>query len=93
MGWPPSVIGTGAGRMLMNHAIRLAWARPISRFHVHTCTLDHPAALSFYRRSGFAPVRQQIEIAHDPRLTGTLPREAGPHIPVFDDPARSGQAE
>lgn len=82
-GVTPALIGTGAGRLLMDHAIRLAWARPIQRFHVHTCTLDHPAALAFYRRSGFTPIRQQIEIAPDPRLTGVLPDNAGPHIPIF----------
>ncbi|WP_290557894.1 GNAT family N-acetyltransferase [Aestuariivita sp.] len=78
------LLGKGAGRALMNEAIRLAWDRPIRRFHVHTCTLDHPGALSFYRRSGFTPIRQQIEIAPDPRLAGVLPTEAGPHIPIFD---------
>ncbi len=83
LGVAPDLIGTGAGRYLMNRAIKLAWARPITRFHVHTCTLDHPSALSFYRRSGFTPVRQQIEIADDPRLCGQLPEAAAPHIPVF----------
>lgn len=76
-------IGTGAGRWLMNHAIRLAWSRNIARFHVHTCTMDSPAALPFYIRSGFVPVRQQIEIADDPRIAGNLPKDAGPHIPIF----------
>ena len=82
-GVAPALIGSGAGRFLMNQAIDLAWARPITLFHVHTCTLDHPNALSFYRRSGFQPVRQQIEIAPDPRLTGVLPDTAGSHIPIF----------
>lgn len=77
------LIGTGTGRYLMNKAIELAWSRPISRFHVHTCTLDHPGALSFYRRSGFEPVCQKIEVADDPRLLGLLPESAGPHIPIF----------
>lgn len=77
------LIGTGCGGWLMDQAIALAWAVPIRRFHVHTCTLDHPGALSFYRRSGFTPVRQQIEIEADPRLNGTLPDTAGPHIPIF----------
>ncbi len=77
------LLGTGAGRALMNEAIRQAWARPITRFHVHTCTLDHPAALSFYLRSDFTPTHQQIEIAPDPRLSGVLPMHAGSHIPVF----------
>lgn len=82
-GLTPALIGSGAGRFLMNAAIARAWERPISRFHVHTCTLDSPAALGFYRRSGFVPVRQQVEIADDPRLTGALPAEAAPHVPVF----------
>jgi len=82
-GVAPDLIGTGAGRYLMNQAISLAWAEPITRFHVHTCTLDSPAALGFYRRSGFTPIRQQIEIADDPRLTGLLPDTAGPHIPIL----------
>jgi GNAT superfamily N-acetyltransferase len=77
------LIGTGAGRFLMNEAITRAWVHPITLFHVHTCTLDHPGALSFYRRSGFTSVRQQVEIADDPRLTGKLPETAGPHVPVF----------
>lgn len=77
------LIGQGCGRWLMNNAISRAWAAPITRFHVHTCTLDHPSALSFYCRSGFDPLRQQIEIEDDPRLNGTLPDTAGPHIPIF----------
>jgi len=76
--------GTGAGRWLMNRTIESAWSHPISRFWVHTCTFDHPAALAFYRRSGFVPFRQQIEIADDPRLTGALPRNAAPQVPIID---------
>lgn len=83
LGVTSELIGTGAGRYLMNEAITRAWARPISLFFVHTCTLDHPGALSFYRRSGFTPVRQQVEIADDPRLADGFPETAGPHVPVF----------
>lgn len=79
----PDLVGTGAGRRMMNHAIDRAWAQPITRFHVHTCTLDHPAALAFYIRSGFTPIRRQIEIARDPRLTGTLPHDAAPSCPII----------
>lgn len=75
------LIGTGAGGWLMDQAITRAWSRPIERFHVHTCTLDHPGALEFYIRSGFVPVRRQVEIADDPRLTGRLPRAAAPQVP------------
>lgn len=77
------LLASGAGRFLMNRAIERAWARDIDRFHVHTCTMDHPAALEFYVRSGFVPYRRQIEIAPDPRLEGVLPMSAGPHVPVI----------
>lgn len=77
-----AVQGQGAGRMLMAAALARAWAAPIDRLHVHTCTSDHPAALPFYMRSGFVPVAQRVEIAPDPRLTGLLPRNAAPHVPL-----------
>lgn len=77
------LIGQGAGRALMNAAVERAWAGGISRFHVHTCTLDSPQALPFYIRSGFVPLRQQVEIAPDPRLSGLISPDAAPQIPVF----------
>ena len=83
LGLAPPAIGTGAGRWLMNRAVARAWSRPIARFWVHTCTLDHPDALDFYCRSGFRPVRRQIEIADDPRLTGVLPRNAALQVPIL----------
>lgn len=78
-----ALIGTGAGAWLMDRAIELAWARDISRFHVHTCTLDSPQALGFYIRSGFAPVRRQVEVADDPRRRGLYPETAAPDIPLL----------
>jgi GNAT superfamily N-acetyltransferase len=83
LGLVPGFTGQGAGRFLMNEAIGRAFARPIRRFFVHTCTLDSPGALPFYVRSGFAPYRLALEVADDPRLLGLLPREAAPHIPVL----------
>jgi GNAT superfamily N-acetyltransferase len=77
-------IGRGFGRRMMNEAIARAWAKPIRRFWVHTCTLDHPLALAFYRRSGFRPYAQAVEISNDPRLLGVLPRSAAPHVPLAD---------
>ena len=76
-------IGRGAGRLLMNTAIERAWSHPITRFWVHTCTLDHPGALQFYIRSGFRPYRRQVEIADDPRLSGLIPESAAPHVPII----------
>jgi GNAT superfamily N-acetyltransferase len=78
-----SFVGTGAGRWLMNRAIERAWSQPIRRLWVHTCTFDHQAAVAFYVRSGFRPFRQQIEFADDPRLTGLLPRDMAPHVPLL----------
>ena len=83
-GLTPALIGTGAGRYLMDQAIRLAWDGNITRFHVHTCTFDSQQALAFYVRSGFVPYKQQVEIEDDPRLSGLLPRDVAPHIPVLD---------
>lgn len=80
-GLTSDLIGTGAGRYLMNQAITLAWEQPITRFHVHTCTLDSPQALTFYMRSGFQPYKQEVEIAPDPRKTGHIRPDAAPKIP------------
>jgi len=82
-GLTPKTVGTGAGRYLMSHAIEKAWSRDIARFWLHTCTLDHPNALPFYLRSGFTAYKRQVEIADDPRLDGTLPRDAAPQMPVI----------
>ncbi|WP_230533472.1 GNAT family N-acetyltransferase [Microvirga roseola] len=92
LGLVPGTIGQGAGRFLMNEAIRRAFAQPIDRFFVHTCTLDHPAALAFYIRSGFTPYKRAIEVADDPRLLGFLPPEAAPHIPVLGSPETTKDA-
>jgi GNAT superfamily N-acetyltransferase len=78
------LVGTGAGRWLMNRALERAWSPQITRLWLHTCTFDHPAALAFYQRSGFRPFRRQIEIADDPRLDGTAPRGAAKHVPVIE---------
>lgn len=77
------MVGQGAGRWMMNRALELAWSRPIRRLWVHTCSLDHPAALDFYTRSGFVPFRRQIEIADDPRATGMFPKTAAPQVPLL----------
>lgn len=70
-------IGTGAGRYLIDAAIAEAFARPIARLTVHTCTLDHPGAVAFYVGSGFTPWKRAVEIHDDPRLAGLLPKDAG----------------
>ena len=80
----PEAVGAGLGRWMMNRAITLGFAEGVSRLHLHTCTMDHPGALGFYVRSGFVARRQELDVVPDPRLTGVLPRNAAPHVPVFD---------
>ncbi|MEH2489318.1 GNAT family N-acetyltransferase [Bradyrhizobium sp. AZCC 2230] len=79
-----SMIGTGAARFLMNRALERAWSGDVRRVWLHTCTFDHPSAVAFYQRSGFIPFRRQIEVADDPRLDGTAPRTAAPHVPIIE---------
>jgi GNAT superfamily N-acetyltransferase len=85
-GLAPEAIGKGLGRALMDAALALAWAKPVERLWVHTCTFDHPSALAFYVRSGFRPYAFQVEVQPDPRLTGYLPRTAAPHVPLIAEP-------
>jgi GNAT superfamily N-acetyltransferase len=83
-GLVPELAGQGHGRWLMAQALTRAWIKWIDRVWVHTCTLDHPSALGFYRKSGFEPIQRTVETFPDPRLTGALPRDAAPQIPMFD---------
>jgi GNAT superfamily N-acetyltransferase len=83
-GLAKEAIGSGLGGALMNEAIMRAWDRPIQRFWVHTCHFDHPNALGFYQRSGFASYALMVEIHDDPRLQGKLPRSASPHVALID---------
>lgn len=82
-GLSPDLVGGGTGRWLMEHALDRAFARPITRFFVHTCTLDSAQALGFYIRSGFVPYGRAIEIVDDPRLSGLIAAERAPQIPLI----------
>ncbi|EHK64084.1 GCN5-like N-acetyltransferase [Achromobacter arsenitoxydans SY8] len=83
LGLTADCTGIGLGRALMSKAIALAWARPIKRLWVHTCTYDHPSALRFYINAGFKPYAVRVEVQIDPRLTGHLPRDAAPQVPII----------
>ena len=83
VGLIPELSGQGHGRWLLAEAIDRAWRDDMSRVHVHTCTLDHPAALAAYRRAGFTPYRRAIERFPDPRLLGVLPMDCAPQSPVL----------
>ena len=83
VGLVPEMTGLGHGRWLLAEALRRAWRDGVGRVHVHTCTLDHPAALAAYRRAGFVPYRRAIERFPDPRLLGILPRACAPQVPLI----------
>jgi GNAT superfamily N-acetyltransferase len=60
-GLMPWAIGRGRGRWLLEAAIAEAWRGAPVRVWLHTCTLDHPAALPNYLKRGFTVThREQI---------------------------------
>ena len=91
VGLVPEMSGRGHGRWLLAEAVRLAWRDGIERVHVHTCTLDHPAALRAYIRAGFTPYKRAIERFPDPRLLGILPRDCAPQSPVLGTDASTSR--
>ena len=76
-GWAAAASGVLIGAVLlwevclrsqMGFAISFleeVWSRNPRRVWLHTCTLDHPAALGFYVKHGFRPYRRAIEVADD----------------------------
>lgn len=82
-GFIPELTGRGHGRWLMGEALARCWRPGIGRVIVHTCTLDHPSALNFYRAQGFVAVRRTVETFADPRVAGLLPAEVAPHVPML----------
>ena len=86
IGLIPELSGIGHGRWLLAEAVQRGWREDVRRMHVHTCSLDHPAALSAYRRAGFTPFKRAVERFPDPRLLGFLPRDCAPQIPLIGMP-------
>ena len=82
LGLVPDLAGRGHGRWLFARTLALAWRADVERVRVHTCTLDHPAALPAYLRAGFTAVSRAFESFPDPRLSGLLPRDCAPQVPM-----------
>lgn len=61
----PSCTGRGLGRALLVEAVNAAWRTEPARVWLHTCSLDHPAALPNYVARGFAVYREE---AYDARI-------------------------
>lgn len=59
-GLVPEFIGQGLGRYFLRWAIERAWSYAPQRFWLHTCTNDHPIALSNYQKAGFEVYREEV---------------------------------
>ena len=49
----PGLVGRGLGRYLLDWTVRKAWSHDPQRLWLHTCELDHEAALPMYLSAGF----------------------------------------
>lgn len=63
LGLLPEFIGRRLGKVLVTAAVEAAWARGANRVWLHTCTLDHPSALSSYTARGFRPFKEETYTA------------------------------
>ena len=81
-GLVPDFIGRGLGGYFLRTMLAEAWRGEVRRVWLHTCTEDHPDALTVYQRIGFRPYQSREEWVRDPRLDGLLPRHAGPHVEI-----------
>jgi GNAT superfamily N-acetyltransferase len=60
-GLTPEFIGQGLGKYFLQWTIDKAWSYKPRRFWLHTCTLDHPAALPNYLKAGFLVYKEEIK--------------------------------
>tara|TARA_Y100000588_G_scaffold241404_1_gene255256 strand:+ start:803 stop:1381 length:579 start_codon:yes stop_codon:yes gene_type:complete len=63
----PEYIGCKLGPWFLYWAVREAQSQSPDRIWVNTCTLDHPAALALYQRTGFVIYERQTLTIWDPR--------------------------
>lgn len=80
----PEFTGRKLGPWLLRFAIHKAWEKEPDRLWLHTCSLDHPAALDMYRAAGFRAFKTEQVLSDDPRSLGLIPAHAAPHIPLTD---------
>ncbi len=56
----PQFVGKGLGKYFLDWSLRKAWSYQPRRVWVHTCDLDHPAALPTYLKAGFVIYDEKI---------------------------------
>jgi GNAT superfamily N-acetyltransferase len=59
-GLTPDFIGQGLGKWFLQWTIEKAWSYQPRRVWLHTCTLDHPAALPNYTKGGFVLFKHEV---------------------------------
>ena len=59
----PEFIGRRVGRPFLEAIVGRAWDGGTTRVWLHTCTLDHPRALTNYLAGGFRVVREEAYTA------------------------------
>jgi GNAT superfamily N-acetyltransferase len=69
----PEYHGRGLGKHLLTLAVEHAWALGAGRVWLHTCTLDHVAALPNYLARGFRPFKEERYTIEAPRSAGASP--------------------
>jgi GNAT superfamily N-acetyltransferase len=57
----PAFIGKGLGKYFLDWVIQQAWSYKPEWIRLDTCELDHPHALSNYKKRGFTEVRTEIQ--------------------------------
>ena len=55
----PDFIGQGLGKWFLQWTIDKVWSYQPRRFWLHTCTLDHAAALPTYKKVGFIQFKEE----------------------------------
>jgi GNAT superfamily N-acetyltransferase len=75
-GLAPPFVGRGLGGVMLTHAIEEAWRQNPARVWLHTCTLDHPAALANYLARGLTIYKAE---SHPAAAAG---RDQGSRIPL-----------
>jgi GNAT superfamily N-acetyltransferase len=55
-------IGQGLGKFFLQWTIDRAWSYQPKRFWLHTCDLDHPAAIPNYKKAGFEVYKEEMTV-------------------------------
>jgi GNAT superfamily N-acetyltransferase len=65
-GLMPEFVGKGLGRLWLGWTLHQAWRKSPRRVWLHTCDLDHPAALPLYQKLGLQAYDELVEMRDVP---------------------------